>query len=77
MNYFIYFTSITGMSERFELLLHVCVHVGVSYCHLLLKNQSNHPIESSQLKADLGVLGFSYFGQHHKCNPVERISLFI
>ena len=49
------------MSESFELPLHVCVHVGVSYCHLLLKNQRNHPIESSQLKADLGVLGVSYF----------------
>ena len=49
------------MLESFELLLHVCVHVGVSYCHLLIKNQRNHPIESSQPKADLVVLGISYF----------------
>ena len=58
------------MSESFELLLHVCVHVGVSYCHLLIKSQRNNPLKSSQPRADLGVLGVGYFWEHHRCNPV-------
>lgn len=48
---------------------------GLFYCHLLLKNLRNHPIESSQPKADLGVLGVGW--QHHGCKPVERISWVI